>query len=129
MIERKSELGRDLQQRANLCAVAARSALGEDRHDDYDRLRGKACAYEHAAELADAAQPTPTASVRELPEGWVRLNRGVHPRVRLRNPRCRVSRIAGTQGGFVYTHASDTLDVRAGAVVSATFIAALDAAK
>lgn len=31
--------------------------------------------------------------------------------------------LAGTQGGFVYTHASDTLDVRAGAAVSATFSA------
>ena len=49
--ERKTELGRDLQRRADDCQAIAAIMTRDDRI----RCEAKAQAYAHAAELADAA--------------------------------------------------------------------------
>jgi hypothetical protein len=57
-IQRKTELGRDLQRRADACAASAvhfRLYTTTLDLESRARLEGKAQAYAHAAELADAA--------------------------------------------------------------------------
>jgi hypothetical protein len=57
---RKTELGRDLQRRADACRAKLNQSMTSRAAN---LLSGKAMAYEHAAELADASEPEPECKV------------------------------------------------------------------